>query len=270
MLGLDECTAHGELVPVNIFFRESRDSTFCIALIHRLQLAVRWHTLIAEVVGQNIRTRSNIFEIKLKTASGEIMTLHGSKIWSIAKPVAVSTGWNWEIAGLIWRTLSPINMCGGRINIFIVLDHATHVTPIEPKRDDEPTAFKPRSGLALQGAMRIWNEENANAATVHRVFTSTDAGQLVEQFWRFCYTESLGTEFQANGMLSTNRRAVVRLEAEMEKLPLGNAAHVQWKKEIPPDISEIRMVDTRLRSLNNWFPGSGIRELKSRCNAKIF
>jgi hypothetical protein len=71
-------------------------------------------------------------------------------------------------------------------------------------------------------------------------------------------------------MLSTNRRAVVRLEAEMEKLPLGNAAHVQWKKEIPPDISEIRMVDTRLRSLNNWFPGSGIRELKSRCNAKIF
>lgn len=71
------------------------------------------------------------------------------------------------------------------------------------------------------------NGNDANAARVHRVLTSTDADlQLVEQLRRFCDTESFGTEFQADGMSSENRRAVMKLESEIEKLPLGYVATV--------------------------------------------
>ena len=40
--------------------------------------------------------------------------------------------------------------------------------------------------------------------------------QLVEQVRRFCDTESFGTEFQADGMSSETRRAVMKLESELE------------------------------------------------------
>ncbi len=87
------------------------------------------------------------------------------------------------------------------------------------------------------------------------MFTSSDVNeQLVEQVRRFCDTESLGTEFQVDGMSSETRRAVMELESELEKLPTGYAAPVLWKDGTPPEIPDIRRTaETRLMSLKNRF-----------------
>lgn len=64
---------------------------FCVALVRRLQLAGQRQTLIVEGVGEESTTHLNseYLEMKLKTAPGKIVTMHGSTMRSIAKPVAV-------------------------------------------------------------------------------------------------------------------------------------------------------------------------------------
>ena len=178
MLRLDACTADGELVPVNILIDEGSDSTlFCTALVRRLQLAGQKQTLIVEEVGEESSTHRNseYVEMKLKTALGELVTIHGSTLPSIAK--------------------------------------------------------------------------------LHRVLISTDVNQqLVEQVKRFCDTESFGTEFQADGMSSETRKAVMKLELELERLPTGYAAPVLWRDGNPPGIPDSRRTaETRLIGLKNRF-----------------
>jgi hypothetical protein len=258
MLRLDACTADGELVPVNILIDEGSDSTlFCTALVRRLQLAGQKQTLIVEGVGEESSTHRNseYVEMKLKTALGELVTIHGSTMPSIAKPVGIV---DWEKLRGRWAHLTdlpPIRVCGGRIDILIGLDHAAFITPIESRfgGNDEPTASKTRLGWTLQGAVGIGNQ--VSPARVHRVLTSTDVNQqLVEQVKRFCDTESFGTEFQADGMSSETRKAVMKLELELEKLPTGYAAPVLWKDGNPPDIPDSRRTaETRLIGLKNRF-----------------
>jgi hypothetical protein len=76
----------------------------------------------------------------------------------------------------------------------------------------------------------------------------------VEQVKRFSDTESLRTEFQADGMSSETRRAVMKLESELEKLLTGYAELVLCKDGIPPDIPDsLLTAETRLMSLKNRF-----------------
>jgi hypothetical protein len=258
MLRQDACTADGELVPVKILINEGRDSTlFCTALVRRLQLAVQKQTLIVEGVGGESTTHRNseYLEMKLKTALGELVSIHGSTMPSITKPIGIV---DWEKFRGRWAhliDLPPIRVCGKRIDILIGLDHAALITPTESRfgRNDEPTASKTRLGWTLQGAVRIGNRDNP--ARVHRMITSSDVNQqLVEQVRRFCDTESFGTEFQADGMSSETRRAVMKLESELEKLPIGYAAPVLWKDGTPPVIPDsLRTAETRLMSLKNRF-----------------
>jgi hypothetical protein len=148
--------------------------------------------------------------MKLKTALGELVTIQGSTMPSIAKPVGIV---DWEKLRGRWAHLTdlpPIRVCGGLINILIELDHAALINPIESRcgGNDEPTASKTSLGWTLQGAVGIGNQ--FSPARVHRVLTSSDVNQqLVEQ--RFCDMLSFGTEFQADGMSSETRRAVMKL-----------------------------------------------------------
>ena len=136
-------------MPVNILIDEGSDSTlFFTALVRRLQLAGQNQTLIVEGVGEESSTHRNseYLEMKLKTALGEIVTIHGSTMPSNAMPVGIV---DWEKLRERWAHLTdlpPIRVCGGRMDILIGLDHAGLITPIEFRfgRNDEPTASKTR------------------------------------------------------------------------------------------------------------------------------
>ncbi|KAI9562447.1 hypothetical protein GHT06_009880 [Daphnia sinensis] len=232
MLRVDALDANGELVPANVLMDPG-------VTRHSFE---RRQTLVVSGVGEKSSSHlaSEYLELRLKTSSEEIMSIQGSTIPSITKPVAVV---DWERLRGRWTHLADLprlRTCGGRAPDLVT---------------DEPTASKTRLGwtLPLQGAVET--SDGSNIARVHHVFADADISvQLVEQVRRFCDTESFGTEFKAECMSVANQRAVTRLEAEMEKLSIGYAAPVLWIDDVPPEIPESRhTAEIRLKSLLNKF-----------------
>jgi len=147
--------------------------------------------LARNLVQLNGRTRWGVLNTyleyleKLKTASGEIVAIVGSTIGSITKPVAVV---NCEKLRDCWTHLTdlpPIRTCDGRIWYPDRTGpcHANYYDRIPLWTWRREKSFQNSNWWTLQEAVGVGNE--ANAAQVHRVFTSTDADlQLVEQLRR--------------------------------------------------------------------------------------
>ena len=258
MLRLDALDADGEMVPVNILMDDGSDSTLIReGLTRRLRLTGQRQTLFVGGVGEesSVHVNSEYLELQLRTSAGETVSIQGSTIPSITKPVPVM---EWEKLRGRWshmEDLPPLRDCGGRVDILIGLDHAALITASESRfgRDDEPTASKTRLGWTLQGA--VATSGGHDIARIHRVQTSADSTlQLVEQFRRFCDTESFGTEFQSECMSAEHWRAVTKLEAETEKLDVGYAAPVLWVDDVPPEIPDSRRTaESRMKSMRNKF-----------------
>ena len=262
MLRLDALNADGETVPVNVLMDDGSDATlFRESLIRRLRLSGSRQTLLVEGVGEGSSTHldSEYLELRLQTASGEIVSINGSTIRSITKPVPVI---DWEKLRKRWSHMEdvpPQRNCGGRVDILIGLDHAALITPSEARlgKDDEPTASRTRLGWTLQGI--VGPDGEWSTARVHRICTTSDiTSQLIDQVKRFCDTEAFGTEFKGDGISIENRRAITKLEAETERLDVGYAAPVLWIGGEPPEIPDNRRVaETRLQSLQKKFSRSG-------------
>ncbi|XP_045030437.1 uncharacterized protein LOC123472631 [Daphnia magna] len=258
VIRVDALDVNGEAVPVNVLMDDGSDSTLIReGLARRLQLAGQQQTLVVNGVGEESSTHltSEYLELRLKTSSEEIVSIQGSTIPSITKPVAVM---EWEKLHGRWSHLAdlpPLRTCGGRVDVLIGLDHAALITAIESRfgKDDEPTASKTRLGWTLQGAVE--GSDGSSIARVHHVITDADINlQLVEQVRRFCDTESFGTEFKADCMSAANQKAVTKLESETEKLSVGYAAPVLWIDDDPPEIPDSRhTAEMRLKSLLNKF-----------------
>ncbi|KAI9565123.1 hypothetical protein GHT06_008892 [Daphnia sinensis] len=230
MLREDALDANGDFVPVNELMDDGSDSTLI-------------QEGLARGVGEESSTHlaSEYLELRLKTSSEEILSIQGSTIPSITKPVAVVF---WERLRGRWTHLAdlpPLRTCGGRVDVLIGLDHVALITATESRfgKDDEPTASKTRLGWTLQGAVET--SDGSSIARVHHVR-------------RFCDTESSSTKFKAECMSVANQRAVTRLGAEMEKLSIGYAAPVLWIDDVPPEIPDSRhTAETRCKSLLNKF-----------------
>ncbi|XP_046459823.1 uncharacterized protein LOC124206177 [Daphnia pulex] len=258
MLRLDALDADGEMVPVNILMDDGSDSTLIReGLTRRLRLTGQRQTLFVGGVGEesSVHVNSEYLELQLKTSAGETVSIQGSTIPSITKPVPVM---EWEKLRGRWshmEDLPPLRDCGGRVDILIGLDHAALITASESRfgKDDEPTASKTRLGWTLQGA--VATSGGPDIVRIHHVQTSADSTlQLAEQVKRFCDTESFGTEFQSECMTAEHRRAVTKLEAETEKLDVGYAAPVLWIDDIPPEIPDSRRTaESRMKSIRNKF-----------------
>jgi hypothetical protein len=126
-------------------------------LTRRLRLTGQRQTLFVCDVGEasSVHVNSEYLELQLKTSAGETVSIQGSTIPSITKPVPVM---EWEKLRGRWshmEDLPPLQDCGGRVDILIGLDHAALITASESRfgRDDEPTASKTRLGWTMQGAV---------------------------------------------------------------------------------------------------------------------
>jgi hypothetical protein len=90
MLRLDALNADREMVPVNILMDDGSDSTLIReGLTRRLRLTGQRQTLFVGGVGEesSVHENSEYLELQLRTSAGETVSIQGSTIPSITKPV---------------------------------------------------------------------------------------------------------------------------------------------------------------------------------------
>ena len=116
---LDALNAYGELVPVTVLLDGASDSTlFTEALQKTLRIPGQRQTLRVNGVAEAASTHrySEHLELKLRTAFGEIITIHGSTVKTITRPVPLM---DWEQMRDRWTHLAdlpPLRSSGGRID----------------------------------------------------------------------------------------------------------------------------------------------------------
>jgi hypothetical protein len=230
VIQLEALSASGEVVPVTVMVDPGSNSTlFREGLARSLKLRARSQTLRIDGVAGAISTlQSEHLEIRIKTAFGEFVTLKGSTLPVVTRPVPF---FKWESLRERWRHLDDLpelRPAGGRIDVLIGLDHSTLITPTESRMGSEvePVAEKTRLGWIVKDVIN----ESGGRARVHQALASTDIGvQLQDQMRRFCDTESFGTEHHAECISPANKEAIELLERYTIKLPVGYEVPVLWK-----------------------------------------
>lgn len=207
MIHLDILDTDGRAVRANVFVDEGSDSTlFSEGFIRRLRLVRESETLAVDGAGA-IRSNylSQRVSIKLRLPSGDIVTVVGSTMPTVASPVPMV---DWSKLKVRWKHLEdlPIEPSGGRVDILLGSDVVHMTTAIESRirRDYEPTACRTRLGWIVRGAIGSW--DSSRVVRSHTIFsTSNDVDLLSPQIKRFCDTEDFGTEYQRHEMSEAHR-----------------------------------------------------------------
>ncbi|XP_046450173.1 uncharacterized protein LOC124198385 [Daphnia pulex] len=257
VIQLEALSASGEVVPVTVMVDPGSNSTlFREGLARSLKLRGRSQTLRIDGVAGAISTlQSEHLEIRIKTAFGEFVTLKGSTLPVVTRPVPF---FKWESLRERWRHLDDLpelRPAGGRIDVLIGLDHSTLITPTESRMGSEvePVAEKTRLGWIVKDVIN----ESGGRARVHQALASTDIGvQLLDQMRRFCDTESFGTEHHAECISPANKEAIELMERYTIKLPVGYEVPVLWKGGVPPLLPDNRsLAEARLQGTKNFDEG---------------
>jgi hypothetical protein len=148
VIQLEAESTDGELIPVSLFIDpESTATFFREGIVRSLKLDGHSQTLRVEGVAETSSVApSEYLDLRIRTAFGEVVTIQGSTLRSVTKPVPFM---NWELWRKRWPHLDDIpeiRPAGGRIDILIGLNHNTYTTATESRigGDDEPTAEKTR------------------------------------------------------------------------------------------------------------------------------
>ena len=174
VIQLEAESADGELIPVSVLIDPASTATFFReGIVRSLKLHGHSQTLRVEGVAETSSTTpSEYLDLRIRTAFGEVVTLQGSTLPSVTKPVPFV---NWEMWRKRWPHLDElpeIRPAGGRIDILIGLNHNTFTTATESRigGDDEPTAEKTRLGWIVKGVV----DELGTEVHVHRPISSAD------------------------------------------------------------------------------------------------
>ncbi|XP_057381581.1 uncharacterized protein LOC130704121 [Daphnia carinata] len=251
MLHLDVFDADGHTVKANVFVDEGSDSTlFRDAFIRRLRLSGVSQTLSVDGAGAiKNKYASQRVQLQMKLPTGEIITLVGSTMPTVASPVPTV---DWGTLKSRWTHLAdlPITTSGGRVDILLGSDVVHLTTALESRigRDYEPTARWTRIGWIVRGA--IGDPSPTNAVRTHTIFaTNDDVDLLAQQFKRFCDTEDFGIEHRSPGLSETDKRAIQILESGVRKLEVGYEAPITWKTGEPSLPNNRILAESRLESL---------------------
>ena len=154
---------------------------------------------------------------------------------TLTNPVPVR---DWNVLKQQWSHLKDLNLkqTGGEVDILVGLDHRHLSLPLEPPRTGEegqPIAELTQFGWIVSGVLGV--QTNTLKATIHTVFASSDVNDpLLMQVKEFCDSESFGTEFNTETLLSSGERyAVDHFEANLKKLPVGYQSKPTWKPDEP-------------------------------------
>lgn len=111
----------------------SNSTLFREGAIRALKLDGDRQTLRINGVADSMTTlQSEYLELQIKTALGEVVTLKGSTLPSVNRPVPF---FNWETLRKKWQHLEDLHElrpAGGRIDVLIGLNHLS--TPTSPLR----------------------------------------------------------------------------------------------------------------------------------------
>ncbi|XP_032782640.2 uncharacterized protein LOC116920627 [Daphnia magna] len=256
VIQLEALNQDGELIPITVILDPGSNATlFREGIVRSLKLRGRRQTLHIDGVADTISSlhSSEHLEMQIRTAFGELVTLEGSTLPSITRPVPF---FRWEDLRKRWRHLEGLPEllpAGGKIDVLIGLNHAAFTTATESRigNNNEPTAEKTRLGWILKGVV----DGTAVNVRVHQALASTDIGcQLLDQMRRFCDTETFGTEYQIDCISPENKAASEFLDRATTRLDIGYEAPILWKDGVRPVLPDNRsLAESRLQCLINKF-----------------